>query len=271
MNIYEQQLKKGRLHAHLPLYKKRLAFAIAGIKAMLSLAPNAYASISFGKQSLCLAYMLYQLTPTTPMFFLASSESWAIHNFLEIIDHFMTHTPIDLTIVQTNRAGLDISEPILQLSEKQPTIKWRFPGWSSPDADWQKSRDRGERDLQEMCARDEWNGWYWGLVKEESRGRKITLSTKWEGQPHPTIFRYTDSKYRCCPLMNWTIDDIAAYVSTYNLKLLSEYERHGLQARTTARTTRMMAEEGGLALLKHRNPSAFNTLCTRFPELRSIS
>lgn len=271
--LYEKQIQVGRLYGRTVRGKRRLQFALDGIEAMLKLSGRSYVGVSFGKQSLCLAHMVYRMRPEMPMFFLASSESWLIHNFETVIDDFMNQFPIRLTIVQTNRMGLDISQDILSLSDKQSGIKWVFRGWnrSADNETWKAARDAGDKDLQRMCERAEWDGWFWGLAKEESRGRRITLSRRWEEQPHRTIFRYKDGKFRCCPLMNWEIDDIAAYVAANDLRLLAEYEHNGLQTRTTARVTKMMAENAGVVLLKGRQISSLNRLAKRFPELGAMT
>lgn len=243
MSLFEQQMQAGAFYAKTRQRQHKLEYALDGIAAMRELAPRTYASISFGKQSICLAHMLYQIEPAMPMFFLASWESWDIHNYAEVIDSFTARWPINLHIVQSdNVSGNTLS--------------------------WKESRDLGQRDLQNMCRREDWDGWYWGLVKEESKGRRMTLSWRWEGQPHPTIFRYTDEKYRCCPLAEWRLLDIAAYIQEHDLPVLDLYKEHGLEMRTTARITRNMAEFGGMAYLKHKNIEAFNRIAARFPELR---
>jgi 3'-phosphoadenosine 5'-phosphosulfate sulfotransferase (PAPS reductase)/FAD synthetase len=242
MRTFERQMMEGALYAKLRRRKYKLEFALTGIRTMLDLAPRSYVSVSFGKQSICLAHMIYRLAPKTPMYFLASEESWSIHNFQEVIESFLSLCQIELTIVQTlNVTGSET---------------------------WQESRDKGQWDLQNMTDREYWHGWYWGLSKEESVGRERTLSMRWKGQPHPTIFKYTDEKYRCCPLMNWNNLDIAAYVQEHKLPLLNIYKEHGLKMRTTARVTRMMAEMGGLAYTKHLSVEAMNALAASFPEIR---
>lgn len=247
MNLFERQMAEGALYAQIRERAYKLHFALEGIRAMRALAPKSYASISFGKQSICLAHMLYQVEPDLPMFFLASWESWIIHNFADVIESFVTRWPINLTIVQSDNVS------------------------DNPSRTWKESRDLGQRDLQNMCNRAEWAGWYWGLVKEESVGRRATLSNRWESQPHPTIFRYVDDKYRCCPLMEWNQLDVAAYINEYDLPLLDLYKEHGLQMRTTARVTRDMAEFGGLVYLKRLAIDKLNELSTRFPELRRFT
>lgn len=244
MSEYERTMEQGRMYAGLRERQRKLDFARAGIEAMRQLAPHAYASISFGKQSICLAHMLYQVEPELPMFFLASWESFVMYDYEAVISEFMHHWPINLTIVRAdNVTGND-------------------------GMTWKETRDLGQRDLQNMCRREDWDGWYWGLSKDESQARRRTLSLRWEGQPHPSIFRYTDGKYRCCPLMHWSVLDIAAYVQEYGIPLLDVYKRFGLEMRTTARITRNAAELGGVAYLKQLGIERLNELAARFPELR---
>jgi len=244
MTEFEQQLEQGNVYSRLDVYKRKLAFALEGIEAMRKLAPLSYLSLSFGKQSIVLAHMLYHIEPTMPMYFLASGESFIIHNFEQVIEQFKSRWDINLTIVQRDHV---------------------FDG---VDKTWQQSRDEGKGDLESMCKREDWEGWYWGLAKDESKARRFTLSKRWDCQPHPTIFQYSDGKYRCCPIMNWKVLDLAAYISTYGIPVLEQYHRMGLQSRTTARITRKAAENGGVLEVKQTNVTAFNRLCARFPELR---
>lgn len=248
LDVFEQQMAQGKLYAKLHLRQCKLQFALDGIEAMQELAPNSYASISFGKQSLCLAHMLYRIKPDLPMFFLASWESFVIHNYEEIIESFTSRWPINLQIVMAD----NVSE--------------------NPELGWQETRDLGQNDLQNMVNRADWDGWYWGLSKDESNQRRLTLSRR-DGQPsglHRLIYRYKDGRYRCCPLAEWTTLDLAAYISEHDIPLLNIYRCLGLEARTTARLTRKAAEWGGLTALQHSNISAFNQLCQRFPELRGV-
>lgn len=181
------------------------------------------------------------------MYFLASEETWEIDNYEDVITQWRERFCPALHIVQT------------------------YHFFSEPHASWKESRDAGQDDLQTMCNRQEWDGWYWGLAKEESKGRRITLSTRWDGQPHPTIFRYSDGKYRCCPLAEWHILDIAAYIATYDLPMLWTYRQFGLEMRTTARITRANAEMAGMAYLKQKNIAGYNRIVARYPELRSMT
>jgi 3'-phosphoadenosine 5'-phosphosulfate sulfotransferase (PAPS reductase)/FAD synthetase len=245
MTLFERQMAEGRIYARLSVRKRRLEFALEGILRMREIARRSYLSLSFGKQSICLAHMLYQIEPTLPMFFLASGETWMIHDYERVIDSFLSRWPVNLTIVQTDHV------------------------FNGAEKTWIQSLEAGHWDLQTMCRREEWDGWYWGLSKDESFKRRLTLRAQQKTSIHPTIFRYADGKYRCCPLMNWSLLDLAAYLGEYELPLLSDYQQQGLQVRTTARVTRYCAELNGVAQIKETNIEAFNKLCARFPELRA--
>lgn len=268
MSIFEQQMVRGRLYAQLLVYQQRVSYAQEGIAAMLALCPRPRVSISFGKQSLVLAHMVWQVAPDTPMHFLAASETWLMDNFGEVIDAFLQRFPVRLHIRQTNDAAIDIDAPVRWLQERQPAIQWVFKTPGDSSWGWNRVVDEGDGELDRLADREEYDGWFWGLAKEESQVRAMTLAKTWDGQPHPTIFRYTDGRYRCCPLANWHVPDLAAYIAEHDLPMLRTYHREGLDARTTARVRRRSVDVGYMGKLRHYDIQAYNILCARFPELR---
>lgn len=100
--------------------------------------------------------------------------------------------------------------------------------------------------IEEFCAYDfkrqarEWSrehsmqGVFIGMVSDESKKRKYALG-KADAQ---NIYAYTDGFLRSCPLKTWSNLDIAAYVATHNIPMLSIYRRYGFDARTSARIKR---------------------------------
>lgn len=237
----EQWELMGKIYSKNQEFKKKLTFALDGINQMLSIAPNSYLSLSFGKQSICLAHMIFHINPKLPMYFLASEETWQMYNYKEVIDDFCSKWPISLHIIQSNNF------------------------YSS--STWKENRDKGDKDLQNMVKADDFSGVFMGLSKEESRARKITLSI--QNSIHPTIFVYKNGKYRCCPIMNWGVREIAAYVSLNNIKLLNIYEMFGLEQRTTARITKKMVNNNGLALLRATNSKGYRNINNQFNILNS--
>lgn len=242
MTQFEREMAEGRFWAKTKGFRQRLDFTLAGIDAMLASAPRAYVSLSFGKQSTVLAHMVWCAAPATEMHFLASEETWELYDYAKVIADVQARWPIALHIHQTRR----------------------FTGAAS----WEASRGAGDRDLQNMCQRDEWDGWFWGLTKEESPMRAFTLLSAYRQEtPHPTIFRYADGKLRCCPLMHWGIRDIAAYVSMHDIPLLNIYKKFGLEQRTTARITKKMLRNQGMSMCRMTNSAGFRRLVDRFPEI----
>lgn len=231
----------GKIHSKSYEYRKKLDFAILGLNMMFNTAKKPYLSLSFGKQSICIAHMIYQINPNIPMFFLASDETWSMYNYKEVIEDFYNKWPIDLHVIQTNHFFNSES--------------------------WKDSRDKGDCDLQNMVDKNKYDGVIMGLAKDESKARKITLLKHTD--IHPTIFEYKDKRYRCCPIMNWDIKDISAYVVTNDIKLLNIYEIYGLEQRTTARITKKMVGNNGLGLLRATNSRGFRDINNQFNILNS--
>lgn len=240
---FSEQMLIGRVHAKSRAHAEAVAFALDGIRAMLCEAPRCYVSLSFGKQSLCLAHLAMRVQPDIPMYFLASSETWSLYDYERVVHEFVSQHKPNLTIVQTER-----------LAEAES---------------WKEARDLGDQDLQRMCPREEWDGWLWGLTTEESRQRQITLAQGVKQRnAHPSIFRYSDGKLRGCPIMRWGIEDLAAYIATHDIPLLNIYQRYGLTQRTTARITKKMARNSAMALARQTSGPALSRITNKFPDIR---
>jgi len=220
--------------------------AEVAIRAMLERCERPYVSCSWGKDSVCMTHMIYQQAPQLPVLFLASGESWDMHDFARVIEAFRQRWPVDSQVIQTEHFGRD----------KHPT--------------WQASRDAGDRDLQQMASRDEFDGVFIGLRAHESttRGRALAMGGNVPGAPRE-IYRYVNVPLflRCCPLAAWTLLDVGAYIIDHELPLLRLYPEQGLHMRTTGRVTRKMAENNGLAWLKATSMSSFNALVREYEEL----
>jgi len=242
ISSFSEQMAMGKLHKTTHAHRRAVRYAMEGIEALLDIAPRCYVSLSFGKQSIIVAHMAQRIRPEIPMYFLASSETWDLHDYEPVVAEYCGRFRPRLKIVQTDRMA---------------------------DAEsWKQSRDAGDQDLQRMCPREEWDGWLWGLAMDESRPRRITLAQGVKQcNAHPTIYRYKDGKYRGCPIMRWGINDIAAYIVEHDLPLLSLYRKFGLTQRTTARLTKTAAREGAMALARFTAPAA-HRITNRFPEVK---
>lgn len=241
-NPLDIELKGGLLWATMPQYRKQVQVAEASLRRFFTLCERPYLALSWGKQSIVLAHMIWHIRPDTPMLFLRSWESYMLHDYERVIADFTARWPVRW------------------VDYYKDNVSWNTLSWKA-------TRDLGQHDIQGMgdAAAPGWDGVIMGLSKDESKARRITTSlntTQWR-----TIFRYTDGRYRCTPIQSWTLNDLAAYIATHDIPLLSAYRYGGLKARTTARITRNQAEMNGLTDLKHRDMTAYNTIVSRFPEL----
>lgn len=247
MNKLEYDLKVGKIYANTPRFKSVLESAHYSIKRFLSDYTNhPYLALSWGKQSIVLAHMIFHIDKSVPMYFMSSWESDLLHNYPEIERNFTQRWPINYErVVKDN-------------------VSWN-------NYSWKETRDIGSKDLQTFIEEvyPQWDGVIMGLSKDESVARRITLSKA--TTPYRTIFQYTNGKHRNCPIQHWRANDLAAYIATYDIPLLAAYHQHGLKARTTARITRNNAELNGLADLKRRDMTSYNKIVKRFPELTVYS
>lgn len=244
IDLLSQDLRYGLLYAKTREYSYKLKVTKESLSAFLELCSNPYLALSWGKQSIVLAHILYQLKPSIPMLFLRSWESYLLHDYENVIINF----PYQINYIE----------------HFKDNVSWN--DWS-----WKQTRDYGSNDIQNMAdeAYPKWDGVVMGLSKDESVARRITTSLV--NTDIPNVFRYISGKHRCTPISKWNNMDLAAYIATNSITLLSTYTNTGLQGRTTARITRNNAEMNGLRELKYSNISNYNQIIKRFPELSFYS
>lgn len=197
MSILDNQLAEGRLLLHLPQFKRKEEKALEDLRTMLSLCPKTYLSLSWGKQSIILAHMLWQLKSKIPIVFFDEPDTDIIANFIEVRNEFLK--------------------------------RWGIINYHHVSDGKCSPRESGKEYMKTHGL----NGNIMGLAAHESKARRHTLM---KNDKH-NIFMYVNGDYRSCPLRNWTVKDYAAYIAKYGIPLLSTYHKYGLEARTAAGIT----------------------------------
>lgn len=191
----KQQLSEGRLYSLTPHWRAKRDKAINDIAAMLRRCKRPYLALSWGKQSIVMAHMAWSLSPDVLCVHWTGPDAELIANFNSVSAEFLRRWPLNyLEIMRGEKLGVAVRDFVRQYS---------------PD------------------------GVLVGISAFESRDRRITL----RAGDTDNIFRYRSGvrsgMLRCCPLANWEIIELAAYISEHDIPLLNTYHRFGLAARTS--------------------------------------
>lgn len=211
MKTYYFELESGRIMSTMPQHKKKVAKARQDISEMISMCSSTYVSVSWGKDSTVLAHLVLSIDNNVPLVHWSSEQEKHISNFDVVRDDFLT---------RFGGKYIDVKDDDLMSG---------------------KLRNAGK----EWSLSNGYDGVFIGLTKEESKARKYTLSMADKNN----IFTYTDGFRRSCPLADWTVEDITAYVAANELKMLNLYERYGMNTRTSSRIKQSGATRAGLEYL----------------------
>ena len=239
-----------RLHAKLPIYQRHIDQAKEIIGGVLRHVKSPYVAFSCGKDSSVLAHLVLSIHPGTPLRFLSSGETRLVHNVDDVLAYFKKLGGV----IQEINVDRVFSE------------EWK-------DATWTEQRKAGNKDM-ELLNDQEYDCIFMGLRAGESRNRKISLYNCQDKDLPPFCHRYVTGKrrdmIRCCPLAQWSTEDVGAYILQHDIPFLDWYALHerGFKERTTARLTGDAVRQNALFWLKKYKPDNFYKLANRFPEFR---
>jgi 3'-phosphoadenosine 5'-phosphosulfate sulfotransferase (PAPS reductase)/FAD synthetase len=193
--IYEKQLNQGLIYSHLIKYKDRLKKTKDNIAEMLTSCKNPLISMSWGKDSLVMGDIILSIKDDIDVVHWQSSQSRYIANFDTVSDAFFK---------KHRKAKYILNEFDLKSKLKNEGKQWAFE--------------------------NSYDGVFIGLCKDESRARRMSLA-----KGDKNILTYKIGIKRFCPMADWKILDLQAYIATEKLKVLNLYENYGLTIRTTSR------------------------------------
>jgi 3'-phosphoadenosine 5'-phosphosulfate sulfotransferase (PAPS reductase)/FAD synthetase len=110
-----------------------------------------------------------------------------------------------------------------------------------------------------------------GLRADESSDRKKTA------RYHGPIFRTIQGYVRLCPILDWSCDDVWAYIACRDLQYNSAYDEMAAMGieRPAQRISTLLdgkaATIGRYAYLKRCEPELFNRLAEDFPKIRAYA
>lgn len=95
MKLIDRELEAGKAYSLLPCHKKNLHQATASIVDLIARTKGrCYLSLSWGKQSIILAHMLYHINPHIPCVHWSGPDANIIADFSSVKNRFLSRWPI---------------------------------------------------------------------------------------------------------------------------------------------------------------------------------
>lgn len=235
------QKAKYLLHAKTPGFLRRLAEARACVGHALSIADRPYCSHGMGKDSACVTALVLEQRPVCAVRMLTRDQTREIHPDMDsVVSRWLTRWPLmDFAEINADRLG----------------------AYGTNEGNMRRVlRESGDfRDV------------FLGLRKKESGNRAFTLHYHRE-HPQFAIHRWAEGDaygrggtLRICPIANWSTDDVAAFIVSNKIPVLSLYYEKGFEARTSPALNSTAVALGETAEMRHRNPAEWNELLKREP------
>jgi len=248
-------IEMGKLQARTEAFRSRLETTEEVIRYTLQWHQDAYVSSSFGKDSVVLLHLLIQLRPNIPVMFINSN--YCFPDTYQVRDEFVRRYKINLHEI---KQPYDYMELIYEYG--LPHERTRQQQKQVVELLKKDLGNQWAKDNQKSCC-------FWGLRKEESRGRAALLNSKGR-----TFYNETKGLFFSAPLADWKWEDIWAYIAEFNVPFSEIYTKQMFcdprQIRNTSWiTTDGLHKSGRLQWLRYYYPEYFNRLADAFPRITS--
>lgn len=126
------------------------------------------------------------------------------------------------------------------------------------------------KDVAEQAARElGTDGYMLGLRRDESGGRKADLTKR------GALYRMRNGQLRCCPIWDWTDDDVWAYLVSNDVEYNEAYDRTKHRPRREIRVCTYAGNTseryGRFAWLRQEYPDLWRRLVAEFAGMRAMT
>ncbi len=253
------ELELYRLHAKLPIYRKRLKEARELIRDALGHTGTWAVSFSGGKDSTVMLDLCYQAGWRGPVLFQTYGELETLPENREMAEWVGKY--YGLEVIERQAPGeLEIYDEVghffieATTKEEQAAVRrWYRQAFG---------------ELSKFAYQQGWTGQFLGLRIEESEQRRMVL-----GHRKGLYFAKTRKMWTCCPVYRWSGRDIWAYLVTNDLPWASIYDVPGEDRERLRNDVVFLAGSGSIrhgqfAHWKRHRPELFAELARRWPEIR---
>jgi len=254
------ECEKYRLHAKLPVFRRRVEEAITIIKNALSEVSGTWAlSFSGGKDSTVMLDLCYRAGWRGPILYQSYGNLETLPDNIEMVRWAERH--YGLEVIQKEAPGeFEIYRQLghffieADTKEEQAAVRrWYRMAFGK---------------LSKFARQQGWAGQFLGLRIEESHQRRMVLGNR-KG------FYYASSRklWTCCPVYRWSGRDVWAYLVTRKLPWAKVYDAPAQDRERLRNDVVFLAGSGSIrhgqfAFWKRYYPELFNRLALEWPEIR---
>lgn len=232
-----------RVRAHTSQYMRRVSAAHRAVQQALETASAWYVGCSFGKDSIVTQHLVRHYAPDTPVVFIDPGIPLGPGDDA-LISEYVSREKVNFVHLQWDKMDYYRAK-----QESRTTKRILYERMFSPLYDW--------------FANNPQDGVFLGLRAGESAARNASLNV------HSKLHRYTtgdlSGMWRCTPVADWSVDDIATYIITHNLPILDIYRKMGFSARSGLLGFGG-AQYGRLAYLRKFYPALYRQFVADVPE-----
>ena len=245
------------------LYQLRKEEALCLLKQFSELVIRPYLSMSWGKDSIVAYSLVRRVFPDIRVVYVNCGEFDEWPDTLRVKTLMCDRFGIDLVEVQ--------AESVVQCFRR---VGYWYPPPAKTDQEHASDTLYSDSFLNAIdLVTGDCDGNIMGLRAEESAGRASLFTYR-----GPIYYRHGNGnagakcgRYVCCPLHDWTTDNIWTYHAEFDLPYNELYDCPGVEPRRR-RNGAMFggtgAERGGLQTAKRLYPDLFNHFAAEFPAVR---
>lgn len=229
-------------------YQGRLDYSRRIVEEFLEKARNPYVAYSTGKDSTCMAALIWEQAPDTPGVYF--DAQCAFPESTELLDRMQA-------------AGRKIirypCEPFLETLQ-------RAGGPTSPKCERETMLSTVYRPIRALLKEHSFDGVALGLRADESVYRRM-MARKYG----PLFWQKRDQLWECNPVIWWSWQDVWAYILSSALDYNRAYDRMGEMPERARRISYWAGETGRThgrwAWLRQNYPQLWNQFVALFPEV----
>ena len=213
-----------------------------------------YGSISGGKDSLVMAYLIHSVYPECPFVWVNQGHLAEWDDCIKLL-YFLKEN------YKWNIVELCPPLGLIQLFKK---FGMAFDGHFTA-LDRKHCEELLLKPIEEFAETNGIRGYAWGLRKE-SKGRSMFL------KKHGELYQKVDGSWVCSPVGFWTTQDIWSFIDANKIPYAAVYDKYGRDTfRNGCPIDTALASMGKLAWLRKNEPSIFEEFSSIFPEVRNYA